>query len=187
MGLFLGLSAAAWVGISAAVAAAGVGVSLYAASAQADAQQQTLKFQQKAREQEAESARQSAQFEEHQFRRRLSILTGKQDAIVAATGLDPSSGTLFLMALDTAKQGEMEALNIRRTGAISAAGSDLEARLTRLKLGQVGQAGTYNMIGTSLSGASSVLGTWASSQGVNRRSTKASGYGNYGAYGDYSY
>lgn len=165
----MGISLAAILGIAAvSLAAVGTGVSIYAASAQAEGQKKALKFQQKAREQEAESARQSAAYEEHQFRRRMAILMGRQEAITGASGLDPTVGTPLLTEIDTAKQGSLEALNIRRTGAISAAGSELEGRLAGIKGRFTEQAGMYNMLGTGLSGASSVLGSWSTSQGYNR-------------------
>lgn len=151
-----------------ALAAVGTGVSIYAASEQAAAQKKALRFQQKAREQEAESARLAAAYEERQFRRRLSLLQGKQEASLAATGLDPSSGTPLLLQLDTAKQVELEALNIRRTGEVSAQGSELEARFARMKMGMVDEAAGYSMLASGLQGTSSVLSSWSTSQGMNR-------------------
>ena len=42
-------------------------------------------------------------------------------ATAEAAGVDVSSGTPLLLQLNNARQAEMEALNIRRTGAIRAA------------------------------------------------------------------
>ena len=180
----MGLSAAAIIGIiGVAVAAAGAGVSAYAASEQAAQQRKVAKFQQEARLNEAESQRQSAAYEEHQFRKRLAILTGQQSSIAAATNLDPSQGTPLLLSLDTARQGELEALNIRKTGAESAAGSELEARFARIRGDYASTQGTYGTLASGVGGASSILSTWSTAQGYNRPS-RYSGYSTYGTGGN---
>lgn len=158
--------------VSIAVAVAGAGVSAYAASEQAAAQKRAFKFQQKARENEAESARLSAAYEERQFRKRLAVLMGKQEAGLSATGLDPLAASPFMLQIDTVREGELEALNIRRTGALSASESELEARLTGLKIGMTEREGSYGMLASGLQGANSVLSSWSSSQGYNRRPTR---------------
>lgn len=174
----MGLSAAAIVGIiGVAVAAVGTGVSIYAATQQMEAQKKAQKFQEQARLNEAESQRQSAAYEEHQFRRRLAILTGQQSSIAAATNLDPSQGTPLSLQLDTARQGELEALNIRKTGAQSAAASELEARFARIRGSYASSQGSYGVLSSGLGGASSVLSTWSTAQGYNRPSRYQAMYG----------
>lgn len=151
----------------------GAGISTYAAYSQSQAQEKAAKQEASFRTVEAESIRQSAVYEETQQRRRLALLLGKQSAITAASGFDPTTGSPLLMELDSVRQSEMEALNIRRTGAVGATGREFEARLARQRAGYYGQSGGYAIAGGAVSAASSILGGWAASQGIGTR------YGSY--------
>ena len=124
------------------------------ASAAADVQSQM-------QQQEADSARQAAAYKEQQYRRRLTLALGKEEAVGAASGVDPFSGSPLFMELDNIKQGELEALNIRHAGTLTASARTFESSMNRFKsstlAGQAGFAGA----GAALSGASSVLSNWA--------------------------
>lgn len=85
----------------------------------------------KSLEQEAISAEQAAFVQERQSRRDTSFLKGKANAITAASGLSLRSGSPLLMELDRAKQSEIEALSIRRSGQMQAASKRYEGRLQR--------------------------------------------------------
>ena len=85
----------------------------------------------KSAEQEAISTEQAAFVQERQSRRETSLLKGKANAITAASGLSLRSGSPLLMELDRAKQSEIEALNIRRSGQMQAASKRFEGRLQR--------------------------------------------------------
>ena len=137
----------------------GAGISTYAAYSQAQQQQQAAKSESAFRMQEAESARQSAAYEERQYRRRIALLLGKQEAIAGASGTDPTSGSPLLMELDNVKQGELEALNIRRTGQVAASAREYEARLARQRASFAGQG--YAIAGGILQGSKSILGGWS--------------------------
>lgn len=175
------LIAAAVAGVVIAAASAGVGI--YSAQQQAAAQRKTQKFQEEARLNEAESARQSAAYEEHQFRRRLSILMGEQSSIAAATNLDPSQGTPLLLELDTARQGELEALNIRKTGEESAQGHELEAQFARFRSSYATSSANNASLTSGLQGAGSILSSWSTMKGYNRPSSYK-GYSTYGLGGN---
>lgn len=71
-------------------------------------------------EQEARQTEMNAAYDERQQRRLNKFAAGEANANVAASGLSLSSGSPLLMELDRAKQQEMEALNIRRGGAMEA-------------------------------------------------------------------
>lgn len=83
---------------------------------------------------EARSMRESAAFEEAQFRKRAAQLLAKQRAIGAASGVDISSGSPLTMMLDSAREAELEALSIRRSGEIGAEGKKFESRLARRRI-----------------------------------------------------
>ena len=149
------------VGIAAAIVGViGAGLSTYAAFNQAAQQQKAAKTEATFREQEAESARQSAAYQERQYRRRISLLLGKQEAIAGAAGTDPTSGSPLLMELDNVKQGEMEALNIRRTGQVAASAHELEARLARQRASFAGQQKGFAIGSGVMKASSSILGGW---------------------------
>lgn len=94
--------------------------------------------QSKAAKAEAKSIRESAAFEEAQFRKRAQTLLAKQRAIGAGAGLDISSGSPLAIMLDSAREAEIEAQSIRRSGEIGAEGKKFESRLARGRIpGQV--------------------------------------------------
>lgn len=108
---------------------------------------QAAKGQAKAAEAEAASIREASAFEERQFRRRAALAIGKWQAIGAASGVDIATGSPLLLELDNARQAELEALNIRRTGEVGAAGKQFEAKLAKaaipgIILGGVAQTGS---------------------------------------------
>lgn len=150
--------------IGAVAAVAGAAATTVSAVSQAQASSNAAKAEAAAREAEAASAREAAEYEETQFRRRAALLMGKNRAVAGATGLDISSGSPLLSELDTIEQTELEALNIRRTGEVSAQGREFEARLAR-------QRGRYarstigpTVVGGVAQAGSSVLGSWTNYQ-----------------------
>lgn len=88
----------------------------------------------KSADEEANSVEQAALVSERQSRRDSSLVTGKANAIVAASGLSLKSGSPLLMELDRAKQAEIEALSIRRSGQMQAASKRYESRLQRRQI-----------------------------------------------------
>lgn len=144
-----------------AVGVIGAAVSTYAAYQQSQAQQNAAKAEASFRTQEAESARQTAAFEETQYRRRAALLLGKQHALAAASGTDPTEGSPLLAELDNVRQVEMQALNIRRTGSLAAGGKDVEASLARLRASYAGDQKGYAIAGGALQAGSSILSGWS--------------------------
>jgi hypothetical protein len=156
-----------------AVAVIGAGISAYAQSQQAAAQRHAAKLTEEFRTQEAQSAQDSAAFQERQFRRRLALTIGKQEAVYGAMGIDMTSGSPFLNILDTAKQGEMEALNIRRGGDVAAADRLFAARMAKLQ-GSMVPSDLAIGIGAGVKASGSILSGMA-------------GYGGGGGGGDASF
>jgi len=149
-----------WIIAGAIAAIVGTAVSTYAAYESAAAQRRAAKSEEEFREQEAESIRQAAAYEERQFRRRITLLLGKQRAIVAESGLDPSIGSPLLLELDTVRQAELEALNVRRSGDLASSAKEFEARLARTRASYFGRQQALGVVG-GVAGAGSILATWA--------------------------
>jgi len=80
---------------------------------------------------EARSIEEASAAEEAADRRRTARALGKLRAQGAATGVDPSSGSLLLLNLDSAKEAELSALNIRQRGALRAFEKRTGAQLSR--------------------------------------------------------
>lgn len=138
-------------GAALAIQAIGTIGSTMAQANAADAQAQ-------AAEQEAISVKQASESFERQARRRSGLIMGQSRAIVAASGIDPSSRSAVLLDLDNARQAEIEALDIRRFGQVSAAGKRYQGTLAKASI-----PGIY--LGGAAQGGS-ILSTWATRGGT---------------------
>jgi hypothetical protein len=147
------------IGAIAAVASTAVGT--YAAVSAQSNVADAAKIEAQQRQQEADSVRQSAAYEETQFRRRAALLLGKQEAIFGASGVDPGSGSPLFMELDSVRQAEIEALNIRRTGALTASSREFEARLAGFKSDTFRSQIPGTILGGLASGVGSGLSSWS--------------------------
>lgn len=95
-----------------------------------------------AAERDAAFARDKAKYDETLSRQRAERIRGQQRAAIGASGLDFAGSPLDLLE-ETAVQSEIEALNIRAMGELSAGGSEFAAGASRL------QANAYRRQGTS--------------------------------------
>jgi len=109
---------------------------------------QQARSQAKAFDAEAKSIKYQAQFEEKQSRRQSAMLIGKQIATGAAAGVDITSGSPLFMELDSVRQAELEALNIRNQGRNAAAGRKFAARMTRAQIPGIIMGGVAKLAGT---------------------------------------
>jgi hypothetical protein len=165
-GIAAGITAAeiaAYVG--AAVAVVGAGVGAYVQIQQSQQQADLAKAVQRQKEAEAQAATETAQFEETQHRRRITLLMGQQEATYAASGLDPSQGTPMIREIDLAKQGELEALSIRRGGAIEAASSRFEANIAKFQAGVYANRMPYQIAGGVLQASAAGLSAYSTARG----------------------
>ena len=101
---------------------------------QTQAQAQAAKTNAAIMERQATGAEQDAALAETQSRRQSKLLQGEANAIGAASGVSISSGSPLLMELDRVKQGELEALSIRRGGQFQAQGQRFGAQALRSTL-----------------------------------------------------
>lgn len=114
----------------AALAGVGAGMQLAGAVGSTVANIRSAKANAAGLEYEARTIEDQAKFDAMQERRKQKILQGQGNAITAASGLDPTSGSPLLMELDRVRQGELEVQSIARSGRVAATtkryGADLQ-------------------------------------------------------------
>ncbi len=165
--------------VPAVISLIGVAVSTYAQyrstqqqAAVAEAQGKIYDRSAQMSEQESQSIKESAAFEEAQSRRRTAQIISKQRAITAASGVETTGGSPLLMELDSVRQAEIEALNIRRAGAVASSSKDFEAQINRYQGGISRYQARFRrsqlplIVGAgAVRAGGSVLGGWAGGGG----------------------
>lgn len=154
--------------VGAAAAVAGTAVSVVSAVQSANRETQAAEIVTEQKTIEAEAIRESAAYDEQASRRRSQSLLARQRAIIAASGLDPSGGSFIDQEIDLIKEAELEALQIRRFGELSASAREYEAAIAQYR-GQSAQATVpYTIAGGALQGLgtlTSAYNTYAKSKG----------------------
>lgn len=135
------------------VAAVGLGLGLVGVAGQAASEVSAARASAKISKLEARSIRSQAKFDESEDRRRTAKILGKSRAIAASSGIDPGAGSPLLQLLDSAREAELSALNIRHRGERGAEAKELQAKFTKARI-----PGIY--LG-SLARAGSLLGSFA--------------------------
>lgn len=107
------------------------GVSTYYAVKSSEDQAAAANAVAKQKKQEQEAAAETAAFNERQQRRRMSLLIGKENAILAASGSVPDIGTPDVLSNDIVRQAELEALALRRGGQLQAQGFAFESNIAK--------------------------------------------------------
>lgn len=145
---------------------ASLGIQLFGSAKSAQQQQaagetsqQIGEFNAQIAEQNAALARSQAAVEEARVRKSAEAFKGKQKAAFTASGVDPGTGSPLLVLADTAREAEIEALNVRRRGEIQATGFEQEAVGERFTGAQAVKAGSTGAKATILSGAGRSLAT----------------------------
>jgi len=108
-------------------------------------------------EQNAKIAKANAVAEEIKIRQGAKRLKGKQTAAYAASGVDVGEGSPLIALADTAREAELQALDVRTKGEIQATGFEQEAVGQRFTGGQLQQGGIAASQATILSGAGRTL------------------------------
>ena len=134
---------------AALIAAAATAVSAASSIQQGKASARQAAFQAAVARQQAERQEKMAALEERRVRRAASQKQGRQRALFAASGIDPSKGTALMLAEDSAGEGELLALLTRSDGLNRAyqlrQGADLD-----LMRGRAAQQQGYFQAGTTL-------------------------------------
>lgn len=105
--------------------------------------------------------------EEQEHRRKVQALKGRQTAVMAANGLDVTSGSPLDILGDTAQMGELDALTIRGNAKRESLGYEsqstnfkAEAGLNKMQGQSAKTAGTIGAFGTVVSGLGGVADKW---------------------------
>jgi len=122
-----------------------MGVSLLGTGLSAFGQYRSGQAQEAAYKYNAAATEEKGKYEESQARERLKHLLGTQRALYGKAGVDITSGSPLLMMLETTREGEVEALNIRR-------GYQTEAGIQRYYGKQAREAGMIGAGSTFLTG-----------------------------------
>lgn len=173
----------ALIAVGVAVVAAAVGT---VATVQASRQQANLqKGIKKQKEQEAITAEETAEFNERQHRRKIAMLLGQQRAGFAAGGYDVEGGTPLAFEIDLVKEGELEALAIKREGAIAGGERRFEAGVAQFARRAAIRQQPLQIAGGVLGAAASGISTYSTvsyrqSQGTRTNPSYRYGYGTEG-------
>lgn len=119
----------------------------------------------KQKQTDAATATANAAFEEHNAQRRNALILARQQAIFAAAGIDPQSGSPVTIAIDSAKQARMEELAIRSEGSQQSQALTFESRIAKYRANVARGALPYQIAGGVLSTASAGVGTYYAARG----------------------
>lgn len=148
-----GFGVGAIISIVVAVIAAGVSTYMQVRASQQAADEADAISSQK--DKEAEAAVQTAAYQEQQLRRRQTLLLGKNQAIATAAGVDLSSGSPLFNEIDLTTQAELDALNVRRGGAIESNARSFESNIAKYRAQNARGAVPFEIAGGVLQASSS--------------------------------
>lgn len=138
-----------WVIAGIVVAAIGVAVSAAAAVNAAQQQEAAAKFNKKIAENAATAASQAAQANAASRREQIRRVLAQQRADIGGSGVQDTAGSPLLVQIDSAKQGELDALKIEHGGTQQALAFETQGAYARYAGNQAATA-SYVQAGTSL-------------------------------------
>ncbi len=108
----------------------------------------------------AEDAINRGAVEEQAQRRKTAALASRQQAVLAASGLDITSGSPLAVLADTAQLGELDAQTVRANAGREAAQLRSQADLFDMQGANQKSAGVLGAMGTALGGVQSLADRW---------------------------
>lgn len=132
--------------------AVGTGVAVYAAKEQGKAAEEAGKFNEAVARNDALAQSQQAQYEANQARRRSLIMSGRQRAAYAKSGVT-LSGSADDVMYDSEIQGELDALAALYTGKVRSNYATSSGQLARLEGDNAKTASNFHAAGSLLTGA----------------------------------
>jgi len=142
--------------ISAVVAAASAGYSAYSQQQAGEARKEEAEENAIIAEQNAQAAEDKAKYDEEMHRQKVKKLLKSQRALFGGSGVEMEGSPMMVQA-DTANQGEMDALAIRKGGSVAAAEQRSMANLYRMQGRNAKSTAYAQSYGTMLSAGSSLL------------------------------
>ncbi len=154
---------AAYVGAAAAVASAAVGT--YAAIQQSEQQAAVARANARNLQAMARAREEQASYEEAQFRVKGERIASAQTAAFASSGYETTSGSPLMQELETARNKEQEALNIRRGGEVVASEARFQAGLRRAQAQYASGQIPGEIAAGGVQAGTSILSQWTRRQG----------------------
>lgn len=133
--------------------AAGTALSAYGQYQQGKSAQSLAQYNATLDRRNADTARLQATAEEERFRRQAARQRGEQVGKIAASGVVVNTGSPLLVLADSAREAEMDALNIRYGGELKAQGLEANARSEEFQGKNAKRQGIIGAGSTLLSGA----------------------------------
>lgn len=157
--------------VSSLVGAAGAIQQGNAAAAAAKFNAKTQEMNAKISEARARDSLERGKLDEQQKRNEVAQIKGRQQAAMAANGVDIGYGSPLDTLVDTATMGELDALTVRSNAAREAYGHDVEAankradaQLSRMNAKASKTAGYLSAASSLLTGAGNAWGSYRKSQ-----------------------
>lgn len=148
--------------IFAGVAAAGAATSAIGAVRSGNDQASALKYNALVENQNAEATRRQGQAEAEQKGSEVTRRMADARAAIAASGIDPNSGTPLELMSDMATQGELSKKLITYQSELSARGLSQQAQLDLVNARNAKTAGYLNAASTVLTSAGKIGGSYYS-------------------------
>lgn len=143
---------------SAVMAAAGAVGSGISSHKQSKYQAEVMENQAKMEEARAVQSLEQNEAEIAKFDRQSARLRGEQNALMGASGLDMSSGSLMDIAADTVREQAIDRQNLAHQGKINAQDHVNQAGALRSQASLERSAGRNSLLGGIVSGSASLLG-----------------------------
>lgn len=141
--------------------AVGTAISAYSQYRQSQQQQAVSEYQAELYEEEAKEAEKSAKYDEERHRESVRSMLAAQRALYGASGVDLSSASASAVMLETKREGELDALQIRRGGEVAATSARNQAILQRYYGRTSKRMMPLQVGGTLLSGAAKTYGAYS--------------------------
>ncbi len=149
----------AW--ITAGIAAVSAGAEMYSQKKQSDYQNEVADYNQKAANQEAKEMDDKAASDAEKDSEHNRQLLAKQEAIMAAGGMDSTKGSALDILSQTASLGRKESMNVLNNDEDQANNLRQQAQMIGYKNNAQQSNLPWAMAGTALSGASQISNIWS--------------------------
>ncbi len=142
-----------------ALMAAGTAISAYGAYQQGKMQKEMYEYNAKVAEQNAQLARDKAEYDKEQLRRRYRKISGSQRVAFAKAGVDGSTGTPLFVQEELAMLTEEDILMTQYNADLKARGYTVEATAARYQGAAAYAAGKMRAASTLLTGGGQTMQT----------------------------
>lgn len=144
-----------------AAAVASTAVAAYGAYESHKTASEAADYQAKIASNQAKAAAYSASVRARQERQRTRLIVGRQETLYGASGVSTDVGTPLLVMSESARQGELDALNIEYGGKLARGSFEAESKLRAYEADALLRSGYIRAGSTLLSGAGQAAGLYS--------------------------